>query len=84
MEQYFEDIQELLKRCKDKQSTLNWKKMMLGRQTVKFAGYMAGLEGIELDPDKIEALNQFHILSTHHDLKSVMGLINQCGNLSKL
>ena len=51
-EQHLEDIRELLKRCKDKQITLNRKRMMLGRKKVKFARYMVGVDGIELDPDK--------------------------------
>ena len=70
MEQHFEDIQELLKRCKEKQITLNRKKMMLVRQKVKFAGYMVGIEGIELDPDKIQEVNQFPTPSARHDIKT--------------
>ena len=77
LEQQFEDIQELLKRCKVNQITLNRKKMMLGRQKVKFAGYMVVIEGVELDPNKIEAVNKFPTPATRQDLKSFMGLINQ-------
>ena len=31
--------------------------MMLGRSKVRFAGYMVGEGGIEVDPGKIEAVN---------------------------
>ena len=51
--------------------------MMLGRAKVKFAGYVIGKNGIEVDPDKIEAVNRFPTPATRQDLKSFMGLINQ-------
>ena len=35
--------------------------MMLGRTKVKFAGYVIGKNGIEVDPDKIEALIDFQL-----------------------
>ena len=37
-EQHISGIEELLKRCKEHHITLNRKKMMLGRDKVKFAG----------------------------------------------
>ena len=76
-EQHLEDVKELLKRCKENQITLNRKKMMLGRKKVKFAGYVIGQNGIQLDPDKIEAVNRFPTPATRQDLKSFMVLINQ-------
>ena len=51
--------------------------MMLGRSKVKFAGYMINVEGIEVDLEKIEAVNRFPTPSSRQDLKSFMGLINQ-------
>ena len=69
MEEHYEDIQELLKRCRVNQITLNQKKMMLGRQKVKFAGYLVGIHGLELDPNKIEAVNKFPTPGTRQDIK---------------
>lgn len=51
--------------------------MMLGRKKVKFAGYMVGVDGIELDPDKIVAVNHFPTPAARQELKSFMGLINR-------
>ena len=51
--------------------------MMLGREKVKFAGYIVGKQGIEVDPDKIEAVTKFPTPATRQDPKSFMGLINQ-------
>lgn len=51
--------------------------MMLGRSTVRFAGYMVGIDGVKVDPAKIEALNKFSTPATRQDLRSFMGLINQ-------
>ena len=38
---------------------------------------MVGINGLELDPNKIKAVNQFPTPATRQDLKSFMGLINQ-------
>ena len=76
-DRHVSDIQEFLKRCKEHNITLNRKKMMLGRSKVKFAGYIIGKNGIEVDPEKIEAVNRFPTPATRQDLKSFMGLINQ-------
>ena len=76
-ETHAKDIQALLERCEKSNITLNRKKMMLGRSKVKFAGYLVGKNGIEVDPDKIEAVNRFPTPSTRQDMKSFMGLINQ-------
>ena len=51
--------------------------MKLAQPKVKFAGYMVGISGIEVDPDKIEAVWKFPTPATRQDLKSFMGLINQ-------
>ena len=51
--------------------------MVLAKPKNKFAGYIVGRNGIELDPDKIEAVNKFPTPATRQDLKSFMGLINQ-------
>ena len=75
-EQHVSDIRELMDRCKANHITLNHKKMMLGRNKVKFAGYTIGRDGIEVDPDKIEAVNKFPTPDTSPDLKRFMGLIN--------
>ena len=76
-ESHMEDVQALLKRCKESNITLNRKKMMLGRSTVKFAGYMVGIECIKINRAKIEAVNKFPAPATRQNLKSFMGLINQ-------
>ena len=63
-EQHFQFIQELLRRCKEHHITLNRKKMVLAKPKVKFAGYIVRRNGIELDPDKIEAVNKFPFPAT--------------------
>ena len=82
-EQHVDDVQELLKRCKDTRITLNRKKMALGQSEVKFAGYLVGLNGLKVDPDKIEAVNEFPVPATRQDLRSFMGLVNQFRQFSK-
>ena len=76
-EQHVQFIRELLERCRESHITLNRKKMMLAKPKVKFAGYVVGQDGIELDPEKIEAVNKFPTPASKQDLKSFMGLINQ-------
>ena len=75
-EGHMEDVIDLLKTCRGSNITLNRKKMMLGRSKVKFAGYMVGQRGIEVDPEKIETLNMFPTPATRQDLRSFIGLIN--------
>ena len=58
-EQHVEFTRELLKRCQECHITLNRKKMMLAKPKIKFAGYVVGQDGIELDPEKNEAVNKF-------------------------
>ena len=53
------------------------------RAKVKFAGFVIGKNGIEVDPDKIEAVNRFPTPATRQDLKSFMGLINQFRQFSQ-
>lgn len=77
------DIEEFLNRCKEHHITLNRKKMMLGREKVKFAGYVVGKDGIEVYPKKIEVVNKFPTPSTRKDLRSFMGLINRFRQFSQ-
>ena len=58
-EGHMNDVKALLQRCKNANITLNKKKMILERSKVKFAGYMVGRSGIEVDAEKIEAVNNF-------------------------
>ena len=76
-EGHIEYMQALLKRNNECNITLNRKKMMLGGFKVKFAGYIVGTHGIEVDPEKIEAVNNFPTPATRQDLKSFTGLMNQ-------
>ena len=57
--QHMQDVKALLDRCREKNITLNKKKMKLAQPKVKFAGYMVGINGIEVDPYKIEAVWKF-------------------------
>lgn len=57
--------------------------MVLAKPKIKFAGYIVGRYGIELDPDKIEAVNKFPTRAKRQDLKSFMGLINQFEQFNK-
>ena len=75
-ESHAKDIRAFLQRCSDSNITLNRKKIMLGRSKVKFDGYLVCKTGIEVDPNKIEAVNRFPTTDTRQDLNRFMGLIN--------
>ena len=51
--------------------------MIWGKTKVKFADYMVGVDGIELHPVAIKAVNQSPTPAKFQDLKCVIGLINQ-------
>ena len=55
-EQHIKDVTALLEQCREKNITLNKKKMKLAQNKVKFAGFIVGVDGVEVDPDKIEAV----------------------------
>ena len=44
----------VLQRLKDAGMTLNYRKCMFGRPSVKFLGYQIGVDGIRADPDRVE------------------------------
>ena len=76
-EEHVHDIKKLLKRCRENNITINRKKMMFGRETVKFTGYIVIKKGIEVDPEKIATVTRFPTPANRQELKSFMGLINQ-------
>ena len=56
--------------------------MVLGRSKVKFAGYLIGRNGIEVDPGKIEVVNRFPTPAARQDLKSLWDLLNSFVSLT--
>ena len=72
-EQHIKDVTALLERCREKNITLNKKKMKLAQNKVKFSGFIVGVDGVEVDPDKIEAVWKFPTPATRQDLRRFMG-----------
>ena len=49
---------DVLQRLKDAGMTLNYRKCMFGRPSVKFLGYQIGVDGIRADPDRVRDIEE--------------------------
>ena len=70
-------VRAFLSRCREHRITLNRAKTKLGLQSVKFAGYVVGREGVAADPAKLRALREFPRPENITDLRSFLGLVEQ-------
>ena len=80
---HIDSVIALLERFRKQGITLHAKKFHLGESTIKFCGYLVGQDGIEADPDKLDAIKNFPTPSNLTDLRSFMGLVNQLGSFTK-
>ena len=71
-------FEAVLERCHQYGITLSPKKIQFGNR-VKFAGMVITDEGVEVDPDKVDAIAKFPSPQTLTDLRSFKGLVEQLG-----
>jgi hypothetical protein len=76
---HVEKVREVLDRCREFGITLNPDKFSFACAEVTFVGYKISKAGIQADPEKVKAIQQFPEPSNHQDLRSFMGLVNQLG-----
>ena len=55
---------------------LNPAKFTFGVPTGKFLGFIVSRRGIELDPSKIEVIQELHPLKTRNKVMSFLGMLN--------
>jgi hypothetical protein len=76
-EHHTEHVRLFLKRCKEKQITLNTAKWVFAKPSVTFAGFRLSAEGYQIDPAITQAISNFPTPSNRTDLRSFIGLVNQ-------
>ena len=83
LKEHYENVKNLLERCRKHNITLNLDKFMFAEKSVKYVGYTVSEEGITADPAKLEALQKFPTPRNISELRSFMGLVNQLSEFTK-
>ncbi|XP_065193134.1 uncharacterized protein LOC135824328 [Sycon ciliatum] len=75
-------VRDVLLCARENGITLSAKKFVFGMPAVEFCGYRISADGWTVDDAKVKAISQFPAPSNRTDLRSFMGLINQCGEFT--
>ena len=70
------NLKKLFERLKKFQLKLNLAKCTFGATSKKLLGFVVSKKGIEIDPDKVRAIQDLHPLSTQKEVRSFMGRLN--------
>ena len=73
-EDHLQTLRSVLERCVKYGVKLNWEKCNFGVATVKCLGYIVSSKGVEVDPDKVEAILQLPQPQCPTDVKSFLGM----------
>ena len=79
---HVQHVRQVLTCAREHGITFSPKKFEFGVREVDFCGFHVTTEGFTVDDDKIAAIQDFPIPATRTDLRSFMGLVNQCGDLT--
>jgi len=74
----YQRIRAVLQRCREHCITISKRKLSTG-SIVKFAGYLITANGVQPDPEKLQAIRQFPVPIDLFTLRSFLGLANQLG-----
>ena len=75
-------VRDVLQRAREHAITLSAKKFVFGVSQIEFCGFTVSASGYTVDPTKTSAIQDFAIPSNRTDLRSFLGLVNQCGEFS--
>lgn len=56
--------------------TINYKKSQFLKNQIKFLGHVISEKGISMDPEKVQAVNNFQPPRTKKQIQSFLGFIN--------
>jgi hypothetical protein len=76
-EEHDATLEAVLKRLSAENVTLNKKKCSFSCSSVKYLGHVVSGEGIQPDPDKVNAIQNFKVPSSIPDVQRFLGMINQ-------
>ena len=72
-------LEAVLSRLEENGITLNPEKCEFSAEKVEFLGHRIGKDGIEVDPSKVEAVQQMKAPSDVPELRRFLGMANQMG-----
>ena len=73
-----ERVQQVLQRMREAGMTLN-DKCVFSQDRVKFLGHIVSQKGIEIDPEKLEAIKNLPQPNNISDLRRLLGMVNHVG-----
>ena len=80
-QEYDDRLKLVLQKTKEAGITLN-KKCKFSQDSVKFLGHMISKEGIQMDPEKVQALFNFPRPANISELRCFLGTVNHVGKLA--
>jgi hypothetical protein len=79
---HYNAVREILTACRENQITLGAAKFKFAANSVPFAGYVVGSDGIAADPEKLSAIADFPRPVNITQLRSFLGLVGQLTDFS--
>ena len=75
-EEHDTNLEKFLQRCNEVGIRLNQKKTLLRKNEIVFMGHKIGINGLEIDQSKIEAIKKFPKPDNVSKLRSFLGIVN--------
>ena len=82
-EDHLSHLNEVSKRLKENNITLNFQKCGFRKHETTFLGHIISAQGIRPDPDKIQAIRHFNFPTNRKQLQGFLGTINFSAKFSK-
>ena len=73
---------EVLEKCREYGITLSPDKVMFAQKEINFVGYKLGWNGINANPEKVSAFQNFPRPKNVQELRSFIGMVNQMGHFT--
>ena len=70
------NLHETMERSRKSNVSLNYDKIFLKRDSIKFFGNIYTKDGVKPDPDKVAAINKLREPETKSELKTFLGMVN--------
>lgn len=74
--EHLEHLEQLLRRLKEVNLTINLKKSRFLQEQVKFLGFILTTKGIQPDPEKVQGIRDFPTPKNIKQLRGFLGLVN--------
>ena len=75
-DQHMDHLRLFFKKCQEGKITLNFFKIHLIREEVKFLGFRLNKNGLSTDPEKIDKIQNFPKPKNQKQLRGFLGLVN--------